>query len=97
MIRRPPRSTLTAPLLPYTTLVRSRDQAAGAASDARAVHAVRQQQHVDQRVHVLRLSQFGRHEAANVRLRQLALNAELDVSLLARDRAGMAEIGRAHV
>src|SRR3546814_14056369 len=45
MIRRPPRSTRTDTLFPYTTLFRSRSRAAQAgAEDVRVLHAVEHQQ-----------------------------------------------------
>src|SRR3546814_3540677 len=74
MIRRPPRSTRTDTLLPYTTLFRSRRQ------------ADRDRLHADRRVH-LRGPARGVHQRADRRAARLAL---LQVRFEPARRAGQA-------
>src|SRR3546814_14045809 len=89
MIRRPPRSTRTATLVPYTTLFRSRpaDATGGAASAPRRRHQpARRAQPAGRRA--LPAERRGNVLAARVLRRDVTSP---------KDRPSPAEIGRAHV
>src|SRR3546814_2146689 len=82
MIRRPPRSTRTDTLFPYTTLFRSGARGAGGADRAREIVETELQAHeLGDRVRIVRA-------AVDIRRRQPAIDVTLAIGVFGRQRAG---------